>query len=579
MQNDLLIQELERIDRKNDSFRFYSVLWGRVLLFTPEEHKKILQWSKDIKDLSLINSAHHAFTLGMFGIYSADFPNVVTNLLYASDIFDTHGDKGGVMACRTMLCSSYRSMGQLDKAHNCVQQALQHVNEVDQSHMYQFFKGVAYYQAAEINVELNNYDNAIEFYTTGIKLVGDYPDLKGRFLNGLGVLNLNQEKWDESISYLEQSLEAIKDGGNNLLLESKIMADIGFYHFKKKDFEKSFFYQEASLKMRVENGLLSPAVTNYLKLAELCFASKRTDDALKYGHLAVENAERLKLNIKLYEAHQILSNVYEDLGDISKAFEHYKKYQHFKDEVHNQEVTRKIEQIKTHHKVESAQHEKEIFRLKNVELKAAMDEITESFRYAKRIQTAILPPTILISETLPGSFVFFKPKDIVSGDFYWMEKVDGKILIAAADCTGHGVPGAMVSMVGNNCLNRTVREFGLIQPATILDQLTVLVENTFVHKDFNYDTKEDDIKDGMDISLCCIDISKKQLEWAGANNPLWIARSGEMIEIIADKQPVGKFDYRKPFTNHKIELQQGDTIYLFTDGYADQFGGPHGKKF
>jgi serine phosphatase RsbU (regulator of sigma subunit) len=242
-------------------------------------------------------------------------------------------------------------------------------------------------------------------------------------------------------------------------------------------------------------------------------------------------------------------------------------------------VIRKMEQMKNQFKVESAEQEKEIFRLKNVELKAAMDEITESFRYAKRIQTAILPPDHLIQKAFPESFVLFKPKDIVSGDFYWMETSGNKIFIAAVDCTGHGVPGAMVSVVGHNCLNRTVREFRLSKPSEILNKLTELVEETFMHKEFLQGNSEDEIKDGMDISICCIDIENKTMEWAGANNPLWFVRDNEIKEIVADKQPVGKFDYRKPFTNHSITLQKGDIIYLFTDGYADQFGGPFGKKF
>jgi serine phosphatase RsbU (regulator of sigma subunit) len=208
-----------------------------------------------------------------------------------------------------------------------------------------------------------------------------------------------------------------------------------------------------------------------------------------------------------------------------------------------------------------------------------MDEITESFRYAKRIQTAILPPDDLIKKIFPQSFVLFKPKDIVSGDFYWMEITAGKILIAAVDCTGHGVPGAMVSVVGHNCLNRAVREFGLTQPAEILNKLTELVEDTFLHKDFQNGNIEDEVKDGMDISICSIDLKSKTMEWAGANNPLWYLRNNVMNEIVANKQPVGRFDYRKPFSNHMIKLQEGDIVYLFTDGFADQFGGPFGKKF
>lgn len=201
-------------------------------------------------------------------------------------------------------------------------------------------------------------------------------------------------------------------------------------------------------------------------------------------------------------------------------------------------------------------------------------EIVDSINYAKRLQQAILPPIDLVKSDLNDSFILFKPKDIVSGDFYWYIKSGDELLIAVADCTGHGVPGAMVSVVGANGLNRCVKEFGLKQPAQILDKLCDLVIETFEMTDH-------EVKDGMDIALCAINLKTKKVQFAGANNPLWIIKKNaeDLDEIKADKQPIGKFDYRKNFTNHEFEFQNGDAIYLFSDGYADQFGGPGGKKF
>jgi len=242
-------------------------------------------------------------------------------------------------------------------------------------------------------------------------------------------------------------------------------------------------------------------------------------------------------------------------------------------------------------------------------------EITQSIEYALRIQTAILPPQRIVKQYLENSFILYKPKDIVAGDFYWMEAPPSlpegeetatervaqngnntvvsspsgrsggaRILFAACDCTGHGVPGAMVSVVCHNALNRAVREFGLIQPAAILDKTAEIVIE-------NFSKSEENIKDGMDISLASITYdsqSKKiELQWAGANNPLWIVRgkgnsndaSGDvLIETKADKQPIGMNEDKKPFTNHSFALQSGDSIYLFTDGFADQFGGDTGEK-
>ncbi|MEP7265678.1 MAG: SpoIIE family protein phosphatase [Bacteroidota bacterium] len=198
-------------------------------------------------------------------------------------------------------------------------------------------------------------------------------------------------------------------------------------------------------------------------------------------------------------------------------------------------------------------------------------EILSSISYALRIQNAILPSQKIIKQNLEQYFILYKPKDIVAGDFYWMEKVDDKILFAACDCTGHGVPGAMVSVVCNNALNRAVREFELTQPAAILDKTAeIIIEN--------FSTSEEEIQDGMDISICALNLHSKKLLWAGANNPLWLIRNGELIETKANKQSIGKSDHIQPFTNHEIQLESGDSIYIFSDGFADQFGGEAEKK-
>lgn len=202
-------------------------------------------------------------------------------------------------------------------------------------------------------------------------------------------------------------------------------------------------------------------------------------------------------------------------------------------------------------------------------------EITDSIAYALRIQKAILPSQKIMDDLIPNSFVLYKPKDIVAGDFYWLQQKDNKILIAAADCTGHGVPGAMVSVVCNNALNRALHEFNLTIPHLILDKTRELILQEF-------EKSEEEIKDGMDISMVRLTYNPDQtatLNWSGANNPLVIISKNGLNEIKADKQPVGKFLNSKSFTDHEIKLEKDDSFYLFTDGFADQFGGPHGKKF
>jgi len=211
----------------------------------------------------------------------------------------------------------------------------------------------------------------------------------------------------------------------------------------------------------------------------------------------------------------------------------------------------------------------------NAEIEEKTNDILDSIKYAKRIQNTILPSEDKLKMIFDHDhFVLYKPKDIVSGDFYWAARFDNKSIFSAIDCTGHGVPGAFVSIVGFNGLNRTVNEFKLRQPAAILDKLTELVVDTFSQSD----TSKTNIKDGMDIAICALDNSTLKLEYAGANNPLVLIRGLEVIETRADKQPIGEFDNRVPFKNHEIQLQSGDCVYIFSDGYADQFGGPKGKK-
>jgi len=211
------------------------------------------------------------------------------------------------------------------------------------------------------------------------------------------------------------------------------------------------------------------------------------------------------------------------------------------------------------------------------EIEELLTEVTDSIKYAQRIQNAILPPRKYINKVLPNSFILFKPKDIVSGDFYWVEDKEGKTAVAAVDCTGHGVPGALMTVVGYNKLHEAMSEAKEYTAAAILDGLNRGVINTF-----SQGNEESDVKDGMDAAMCVVDYKTKTIQFAGAYNPLYIIRSGsqEIEQIKGDKFPIGPFiGGIQNFQNHTIQLEAGDTVYVFSDGYADQFGGEKGKKF
>jgi serine phosphatase RsbU (regulator of sigma subunit) len=254
---------------------------------------------------------------------------------------------------------------------------------------------------------------------------------------------------------------------------------------------------------------------------------------------------------------------------------------------------------------DSEEYEEELEE-KNKIISEKNHEIIDSIVYARRLQEAIIPPEKVISESVPESFILYKPKDIVAGDFYFADHKGDYFFLAVADCTGHGVPGAMVSMVCSNALNRAVEEFNLVKPGEILDKVTELVVSAFKKG-------HHEVKDGMDVSLCVLNTKTHELAWAGANNPLWyiplaaveentheeinhhsteahapplesIEEEAEqsyssLQEITATKQPVGKSEKYISFTTHVLNLAKGSLLYLFTDGFADQFGGPKGKKF
>ena len=222
-------------------------------------------------------------------------------------------------------------------------------------------------------------------------------------------------------------------------------------------------------------------------------------------------------------------------------------------------------------KNELIQEQKDIVDEKN-------QSISDSINYAERLQRAILPTNDQFNTYLPNNFLVFLPKDVVSGDFYWLEEKNGIVYTAVADCTGHGVPGAMMSVVCSDALSRAVNEFQQYEPKDILDKTRDLVIRKFERSDEN-------VSDGMDISLVAIDLQLKKLTFAGANNSLCIIRltdeqgEPEIMELKGDKQPIGNYAHKNDFTQQEITLKEGDVLYLYSDGFADQFGGPDGKKF
>ncbi len=248
--------------------------------------------------------------------------------------------------------------------------------------------------------------------------------------------------------------------------------------------------------------------------------------------------------------------------------------------IQKEEITTQLEEI-------SEQKETIQKAFNTIEIKNK--KITDSINYAQKIQNAVLPSKELIDKILPEYFILFKPRDIVSGDFYFIQKINHNVIVIAADCTGHGVPGAFMSMLGLTMINELIRKNDDLSPAILLNNFREKIKNSLQQTG-----QQGEQQDGMDIAFCVINTENNVLKYAGAYNPCWIFRNAnpqgfknlagfegkfEFIELPADRQPVGIYLKEKPFTEHQVQLYQGDTLYIFSDGYTSQFGGENEDKF
>ena len=231
--------------------------------------------------------------------------------------------------------------------------------------------------------------------------------------------------------------------------------------------------------------------------------------------------------------------------------------------------------VKTRKILKEKEQALNLIEIQKGELELKDKDITDSLIYAQRIQEALLPSEAYFRKHFEDSFILFKPKNIVSGDFYWIGEKDEKIFVVAADCTGHGVPGALMSMIGLEIVEKTINEENIELPSQILAVMNRGLEKTF-SREKNIGTI---IRDGMDIGLCVIDRKRKKVEYAGAFMPLYLIRDGSLVDIMADKIIIGMNPEGKPYTDHEIELLENDIFYIFSDGYVDQFGGSENKKF
>lgn len=514
----------------------------------------------------------------------------------------------------------------------------QPISEEEIAHCHKIL-GYCYWRFSEFSLSMEHSLKALEFFQNTHDLRGEADTL-----NSLGAVYMFQKQHDKRLECNLKCLEIRQKLGNaddisgslNNIGETYLEAgdydmakkwfydcidfpgstedslawayhNLGKLFFIKGDFEASENAFLTSLKLSEQISYEVLLTETFLQLAALYKAENIHEVALEFAQKALKLAQKTGAKEEQKNAYYIQSEIKAIMGIYHEALADYKMFHELFSEIHKESNMQRLKDLEFQFQLENVKKEAEIERLKSVDLKLAYDkieqqkslleqrnkEIVESIRYAQRIQQAVLKEEHHVSEHLPEHFILYRPKDIVSGDFYWAQEKEGVLYVAAADCTGHGVPGGFLTMLGIAFLNEIISKNEVQSPAQILNELR--------DKFINELRLQDSTNDGMDITLVSLRYDEtteiKELTWAGAYNPLWIVKnnnahhvnkpSGEkhlkaehasFCELKPDKQPIGKSDVHADFTDHQLQLAKGDMLYLFSDGYQDQFGGEAGKK-
>jgi len=488
------------------------------------------------------------------------------------------------------LANVYSDLGQHEKAGELFRKALKLRTEQNDE------RGLAlsYSNLANYFAHVHKEDSSIYFYSKAIYMNEKLklPDSKKLItINNLTNEYVRLRKFDSAVKYLNMAEKMVNEKSNPFMLAH-------FYENKGDVLKYQAKYKEAineynrSARYAAINNDLSRFVTLYHSKSE-CFYKLRNIDSMYTNRIKAEEVKDSLFNTS--KSSQITRYEMQYQFDKEQAAiknEQLKKEIEAKNELQRKQILIYsafgglfLLLVLVFFVLKSNNQKKKdnlLLQQKNDLIESQKKDIIDSINYAKNLQQAILPPIAKIKEELGDSFIYYKPKDIIAGDFYWLYKDTSKqnnsCLFAVADCTGHGVPGAMVSVVCSNALDTAVKEYNLTDPGQILDKTKEIVLETFSKTGQN-------VKDGMDISLCSIQRNGNtvNVKWAGANNSLWYIHNNEIKELTANKQPIGLSEHSAPFTTQSITLNKGDSLYFSTDGYYDQFGGDKtkvsGKKF
>lgn len=587
------LQQSLRINNTNIGEKVFSLNYLGYVYWHKSNYDSSLFYHQEALTLAQkhqLNNTALAFTYLMLGNDYYDLGDYIKTSEYyfeSLQLYEKLNDVVGQIQAHNRLSKLYYKLKDYSKAKNHVSRA-QSLNKTIQ---YYREAATSFNSIGNIQIETGSLNSALYYFSKTLSSFVKCGDIIGQSIACINLGDTYQSLFEKS-SY------------NKSLLDSSF-----------KYYQRSF-----NLNQKVDNKF--GMIYGVWGMSDIDMKKGEIKDALKNYHTALNLSKTINAKSEEFNLYWKLYKVFETLKNQDSGYFYLRNYIYAKNALENEEQTKALLRQESKYEIEKrvAEQKEEIEREKlveaeknrwknyviigvivlvvilsyavissikrlriikskndtintiNAELTIQKKEITDSINYARTIQEAILPSDKFFKECQINHFVFYKPKDIVAGDFYWLERKGDLVFMAVADCTGHGVPGAMGSVVCSNALNRSLLEFGITDPGKILDKTRELIVETF-------SKSEKDVKDGMDISLLSINLKNFEIKWAGANNSLWFIKQGESYEVKADKQAIGKTDNPKPFNTHVIQLQKGDLLYLFTDGFADQFGGEKGKKF
>ena len=472
--------------------------------------------------------------------------------------------------------------------------------------------GLVFQQSQEVGKAADYFTKSYEMY----EQLGDESGMATAY-NNLGLCFFAKNEYKIALGYFKVSLEMAERLGEKDS-KSDYSRNIGYVYLNIGNYEKALSYFKETLELDKELNNTTNIATSYRNLGQAYRNLGKLDESEEYGKKAMSLAKEIDYLRMVLETSEDLYKLYKLIGNYKESLAMLQQFKNLKDSVGRQINARSnIEQqfkfdYEMKQELDNARHDEQlkvsaekekrkelisyavgsgllimlvfsylIFkRLRLTDLQKEIIEeqkkdITDSINYAKRIQDAMLPKQELINDLLPANFVLFQPKDIVSGDFYWVGKQGDYIFFAVCDCTGHGIPGAFMSMIGTVLLNEIILIDGETSTKKILDRMRLQI----IHS-LNQKGKQGESKDGMDMMLCRYDEKNEELLYTGAYSTLLYVSDGVLVVLKGDRRPVGYFKGMDiAFTEHRIKVKQRDCLYLFSDGYPDQFGGKKNKKY